>query len=869
MSSALKAEVRTEIARALTVICEPGAVHEVRIPKTGRTRTVAGYFDDPEKLAVAVEEWDGRAPGVYITLNPVAPALLARAHNRVQENAELTTADKDIVKRRWMLVDCDPVRPAGISSTDGEKAAAHEVALQVRDYLLSCGWPPMILADSGNGWHLLIRVDLPNDNEATNVIKGCLRALGEKFSTKVVSIDLTVFNAARIVKLYGTVAAKGDRTENRPHRRARIVEVPDTLLPCERELLEALAAVVETLRPPANASAGEFEIAGWLQVHGVAVRRVEEYNGGHRWILEACPFNEDHAKGTDTAVIQLASGALVFKCQHHGCADKKWQDFRTFYEPDHTPMTPGPHGDGASPGHQDPSESLAQLHCLTTASTPTELTAAIRSFGEAVNRLDPIAREVARDHAVQCLTGIGVKSPARMIDAALPKPKTPDAPAEAGSTLTLSDPDPWPEPVRGEELLGALVKIIRRFIVMDPEHAVAAALWTLFTFPHDAFTISPLLAVSSPEKRCGKTRLLELLGALVRRPLFTSNITPAAVFRSVEAFNPTLILDEAETYIRGDNEDLRGILNSGHSKATAYVVRTVGEEHEAHLFKTFCPKVVALIGNLPSTIEDRSIVIQLRRKTPSEGVEHLRADRLEEFASLRSQAARWAEDNAPFLTGADPRVPAEIQSDRARDNWRPLLAIADAVGGLWPERARAASVVLSGVEAAAESAGVTLLEDLRDVFTAQGTERLSSEVIVEALVKMEERPWPEWNKGRPISARGVARLLKPFGVEPDKWKDRDGKTVRGYNLSDFKDAFSRYTGGSQAPPAPPDSKQSTYTDTISATEPPLVADDVPRNSFTRKTVADVALAEGGYGVETPPTSAIGGDAGLGFDEVEV
>jgi hypothetical protein len=335
----LQAKVRAEIARAVKLICEPGAVYEVRIPKSGRTRTVAGYFDDPEKLISAVEKRDGRVPAIYITLNPVDPSLLARAHNRLQEYAETATADKDILKRWWMLVDIDPKRPAGISSTDGEKAAAKEVALRVRDHLLERGWPAMVLASSGNGWHLLIRVDLPNDEAARKLVEACLKALHQKFSTAAVAIDVSIGNAARIGKLYGTAACKGDFTEDRPHRRSRLVDVPDEIVPVSRELLEALAAEVATSAPsPAGGPvAGSFDLDTFLQKHNVTVKRHDDYDGGHRWILEACPFNPEHGQGSDTAILKLGNGALVFKCQHNGCSGKGWEDFRAFYEPDRRP----------------------------------------------------------------------------------------------------------------------------------------------------------------------------------------------------------------------------------------------------------------------------------------------------------------------------------------------------------------------------------------------------------------------------------------------------------------------------------------------------------------------------------------------------
>jgi P4 family phage/plasmid primase-like protien len=326
-------QAQAEIERSISLLCEQGAVYELRIPDGGPARTVSGYFNDLEKLIAAVVRWDGKAPGIYATINPVELALLSRSWNCTHEHAKNTTADKNITRRRRFLVDADPVRPAGISSTDEEKAAAHEVALAVREYLSSCGWPAPILADSGNGYHLLYRVDLPNDDDSKRLIENCLKALAARFDTPAVSVDRGVYNAARISKVYGTLAAKGSDTPDRPHRRSRLVDVPDTLVPVSRELLETLAA--EVVRPSSSASSpspGRFDLGAWLREHAVEIKREDEYNGGKRYILSTCPFNSDHGAGSDTAVLQDAGGVIAFCCKHNGCADKRWQDFRAVYE---------------------------------------------------------------------------------------------------------------------------------------------------------------------------------------------------------------------------------------------------------------------------------------------------------------------------------------------------------------------------------------------------------------------------------------------------------------------------------------------------------------------------------------------------------
>lgn len=211
------------IREALSLLLEPGQVVELRSLNTVKG-TISGYFDDFDKLAKVAAKISGQAPAVYITLNPVNPALLARSVNRLTPFAKQTTSDVDIIKRRWLPIDFDPVRPAGISSTDKEHEAAIQRAQDAREWLFGMGFPSGILADSGNGGHLLHRIDAGNDDAARTLIEGTLRALNERFSDDKVKVDLTTFNAARIWKLYGTMACKGDSTKERPHRMARILE---------------------------------------------------------------------------------------------------------------------------------------------------------------------------------------------------------------------------------------------------------------------------------------------------------------------------------------------------------------------------------------------------------------------------------------------------------------------------------------------------------------------------------------------------------------------------------------------------------------------------------------------------------------------
>jgi hypothetical protein len=223
------ASPREEILRTCTLLMAEGDVHEVRVPKAGRQGTISGYFNDIERLADCVLSIDGDVPAVYVTLNPGNPPLLARAANRLQGRASMTTSDADIACRRWLFIDFDPVRPAGISATDQEHNRAISVACAAWDDLRGAGFPDPVVADSGNGAHLLYRVQMENTSEATELIKQVLAGIDAACSAEDVKVDLTVFNAARITKLYGTMACKGDNLPDRPHRRSRLLEIPDVL----------------------------------------------------------------------------------------------------------------------------------------------------------------------------------------------------------------------------------------------------------------------------------------------------------------------------------------------------------------------------------------------------------------------------------------------------------------------------------------------------------------------------------------------------------------------------------------------------------------------------------------------------------------
>lgn len=353
-------EPRATIQRFLGLLFDAEHVFEVRAPKAKQranasyTSTVSGYFTGAsiERAAeeIALLDEASLAPGIYVTLNPVRADLLARAANRLAQRASATTTDAEVVRRRWLLIDVDPVRPAGVSATDEELSAALERAAGIRDFLANRGWPAPAEIESGNGAHLIYAVDLPSDDGG--VIQRVLTALAERFDDDVVSVDRSVFNAARIVKLAGTTARKGDDLRgiagvaDRPHRQSRLTAVPDELAPVPVELLEVLAgprATTSVAAPQAVwRDAARFPttsdgVRSWLEAHGVSVKG-QRLNGTKTMLLlERCPVNPEIVStgGSDIAVLVGDDGKLAYCNKHNRGQDFTWHDLRRAIDPDY------------------------------------------------------------------------------------------------------------------------------------------------------------------------------------------------------------------------------------------------------------------------------------------------------------------------------------------------------------------------------------------------------------------------------------------------------------------------------------------------------------------------------------------------------
>lgn len=360
---------------------------------------------------------------------------------------------------------------------------------------------------------------------------------------------------------------------------------------------------------------------------------------------------------------------------------------------------------------------------------------------------------------------------------------------ETDTGLSSDDIEPWPHSIDPAMLLTEISTTVQRFIVCQRETADAVALWAAMTWFIDEVQVSPLAIITAPEKRCGKSQLLFLLGRLSYRPLTASNITPAALFRAIDAWRPTLLVDEADAFLR-ENEELRGLLNCGHTRDSAYIVRVVGDDHTPRKFNVWGAKAIAGIGHLADTLMDRAILLELRRKLPHEQVERLRHAEPELFDNLAAKLARFAEDYRDAVRKTRPELPPSL-NDRAQDNWEPLLAIAEVAGGQWLALARDAALKLSGADSQPMTTGTELLSDIREIFDTKRVDRITTGELLTALCDDDERPWATYNRGKSIAPRQLAKRLAEYGIKSATIRVGNN-TAKGYQRGWFNEAFLRY-----------------------------------------------------------------------------
>jgi hypothetical protein len=373
--------------------------------------------------------------------------------------------------------------------------------------------------------------------------------------------------------------------------------------------------------------------------------------------------------------------------------------------------------------------------------------------------------------------------------------------AGAGGLLLASNCEPWPQPVEGNVLLDELAGVFRRFVVLPKWSPEALALFTVHTYAFQLRDSCAYIGIESPEKRCGKTTLLTILNELASRAVVAANISSPAWYRVIEELRPTLLIDEADTFLRG-NHALRGILNAGCRRQTAFVVRVAterlrggreeGEEGKRASrprlasFSSWCPKALAMIGHFPDTIADRCILVRMQRKTPKEEFERLRHLN---GLTFKRQCVRFVADHAEAIASAAPAIPEEL-NDRAADTWEPLLALADIAGVQWPGLAREAAVGLSAAAQEHSPIGALFL-DIFLYFAINQVDRVFSRRLVKYLEPFTDRPWAELRKGRKVTELWLSQQFRAYQIRPRTvWVGEEH--AKGYLKEDFMDTFRRY-----------------------------------------------------------------------------
>lgn len=395
------------------------------------------------------------------------------------------------------------------------------------------------------------------------------------------------------------------------------------------------------------------------------------------------------------------------------------------------------------------------------------------------------------------------------------------------------------------DLLDAVERYVRSFVVLSAAQSATVTVWVAHCYAIEKSETTPYMAVTSAERRSGKSRLEEVVEQLVPDPVRAANISDAALFRLLSERPRVLLLDEVDAIfsIKGNREDLRALLNSSYRRGSpTYRVVGEGSKRAVEAFEAYGAKMLAGIDNcLPDTIVDRSFPIRLKRKTSAETVQRFRLrDASATAAPIRAALERWRAVDLDDLDSIRPELPVALD-DRAQDAAEPLLAIADLAGADWPARLRAALVALRSEQSEPddETIGVRLLSDIAAAFELESTDRLGTERLLEILTADEEAPWGDWY-GKPLSPRRLARLLKPYGIHSKALRIGDKAGTRGYRLDDLGDAFSRYIPSGTATSATPEDPYGFSTDPETQHDPTTLHFANPDFRLEQADVADVA-----------------------------
>ena len=575
-----------EIRRALAVLFSPDQVVEVRaITRDGFVRS--GYFADHDLLAEKVEALDADTAiaGIYVTLNEIEPALLARRKDTVVRTGkkDATTADRDVVLRRWLPIDLDPIRVAGISSTDAEKDSARDRATAIAQHLASLGWPDPVHADSGNGAHLLYRIDLPADDN--DLVHRCLQALAARFDDPAVTVDTSVANAARIWKLYGTTVRKGSHTDERPWRKARLLWVPDEIETIPRELMEALAEKQEETRPtppPSPPVSKGFDLAAWVARHAdkLPCEVAPVIRAGYRafYRLDPCPWGGGaHVDGAYLG--QLDEGPVFARCFHDSCGGPKgpnrWPELRRLAE-----------------GREE-EPVAAEEAGESTLRTLSHFEQDNRLYLDVVDgRNRYFFAHLDTDGRIRFASNVKDPNGGTIV------PRQLDRHPDTGEVVAIVGL-PKRDAVESAALLepSALYSMcdahLRRYIDVPDSFAELAIYYLLFTWFHTKCTTSPYLRLLADTGK-GKTRILRVIADLCFYPIAAGGASSqAGIMRFNERWHGTLRIDEADLAGGADNPLIK-YLNLGFEAAQYYILSNKHNPRKQEFFDPFGPKLIAM-----------------------------------------------------------------------------------------------------------------------------------------------------------------------------------------------------------------------------------------------------------------------------------
>lgn len=646
------------VRRAAGVLFEPGQVVEVRaLAQSGRPRS--GYFDDFDLLAEKVDALgaDPSITGIYWTLNPCLPDLVARRTNAIGPARE-TTTDAGILARRWLLVDADPVRASGISATDGEKAAALARAGAIAAALEADGWPAPVRADSGNGAHLLYRIDLENNADATALVRQCLQALAARFSDDAVTVDVSVANPARIVRAYGTPNRKGANRPDRPHRATGLTDVPDSVTVVPVALLEALAnervpaVPAVTAVTPVPHSPAAVDLRAWIERHAprlaaAGYRLVEKPKSGHQYFaeIEPCPWSSDHATGAYLG--QANHGGVYARCQHASCGGaggpNRWPEFRREIEP---PPEPG-HDDGPRRLTLSYFEKDGDLY----------LVAITQDDGFGFLHLEPGG-------------AVGFAPSVTLGDGTIVEPRRLGIHQDSGELirvvgiprLELVRAAPVPE---ARALFRRIDEHIDRYADLPVLEREMGAYYALFSWFYTRRATSPYLRYIG-DTGTGKSRCARVIVDLCFLPLLLSGGTsPSALMRQHEKWRGTVLLEEAD--FAGDMASpVIKWLNVGFERGTWTMLSDKNDPSTQQAFRPWGPKVIAMRTPFrDNATEARCLSYSPRETRRNDIPRELPPAYHEAVTDLRATIARFVlahwQDFDPQWMVAVPEVEARIQ----------------------------------------------------------------------------------------------------------------------------------------------------------------------------------------------------------------